>query len=326
MQSEFLKPEFFREGAEIEKFDDQQYRLGRFTKVALLERARGQVIKEYAIEEFDPRWSELFFADPLMAHEAAQGILITYKTLRAGRAAPPTAEEVHQALAPQFKMIYKEAAEIPFVRSVLKTWQLPAIAKKLNERHALISNFFETQLPELVVPTQYVVGEGKNAKGLNARRIYSISPEVKPVVKMSDVFSFDWGRYFRGWRSGITTIHHFNKSELAQMLTDAAQKFTNELEGSFSSDELKKIRRELEILASRAKKLTQKTGWIPFDLLTPENLVITRDGVRIIDTNQGVPADAPVPADVRGEFERSIQFWERIAEMLSAAEEKQQAA
>lgn len=198
--------------------------------------------------------------------------------------------------------------------------KLTEIGRRLAERHAIVKDFFKNTLPDLVVPTQFVVG-ARAGLGKDAKRLYEIQNLVKSAVSIDDDSAYAW-EYMEN-----DPKHPYSEAGLRNLLKrisrEAAEKIYNEMP---DANRRNGLIAQIEVLTARAREFAKETGWIPYDLFKPDNLLMTKDGLRFIDTNMGSShSKFPKNEEV---FNRGIKFWEAVAEELKAmeAEEVRKAA
>lgn len=193
--------------------------------------------------------------------------------------------------------------------------KLTEIGRRMTERQAIVKNYFQNVLPDLVVPTQFIVG-ARAGGGKDAKRLYEIQQMITPAVAFDDKDV----RY--AWMYMQNDPHDpFSESGLENLLEglsyEMAEKIYRELP---DANRRKGLIAQIEILVARGREFVAETGWIPYDLFKTDNLLITKDGLRLIDTNMGVSA-AEYPNWI-AVFNRGVKFWEAVARHLAAAGEQ----
>lgn len=193
---------------------------------------------------------------------------------------------------------------------------LPVIAQSLKRRHEVVSDFFGKEFPDLVVPTQFIIGEGE-VDDHREKTLYEIQKKVDCLVSSS----LDASNYF-----GSLFAETEPTPNLIQMWLDhASDLFSQDIAKVITEKKkLFELARDIGALMARAQAFVKATGYIPFDIFMPSNLFITADGLRIVDTN-GLVSKKFNTSEVFEfritQFDRSIRFWEEVARKIIAMAE-----
>lgn len=195
---------------------------------------------------------------------------------------------------------------------------IPALAREFKRRHEIIAKFFKKQFPDLVVPTQLIMGEDEGAERRGVKRLYEVQAAVKGVAyPRKDDFD-SWELYYWGYRA-----HELPRpeAELEQALRSASESYALDIIDAVRDAELRRrIRGEIEETMEHARQFVAETGEIPYDLFKPDNFLITPEGMRIVDTNMLVKEADDENGFLAERFARSIRFWKEVAGWLAAAE------
>lgn len=281
MENEYHRPSFLHPEVAPTQFPEKEYREGSYTRVAKLKEMPGSV-RELARGDFVVKEYRFHEGDPGW-------------------------RKLFQGDKPLMG-----AAE----------WRLTAIARRLKERHDRVAHFFEGMLPDLVVPTQFIVG-AREGGGPESKRLYEIQSEVEPAVVISDEDISQFGDYMWGGRDlDEKRWEAFTDAEVETLLHETSDRHAAAIRAAVKDPaRLRAITSQIEVVLRRAEHLVEETKWIPYDIFKPDNLIVTVDGLRIVDTNMGVHPARDVYA-TRRQFDRGVKFWEEVARRLAAAEEE----
>ncbi len=150
------------------------------------------------------------------------------------------------------------------------------VAKEFQHKYVLMKNYFAKSLPELVVPTQIIVGEDEKTK---KKHLYEIQPRLdesstahlaKPNNRSMENF---YGHYIRGiWR--------YDQSKAEKDLENFVAYIKNQF-----PDKIDLFKHEISVFIKEISDFPSKEKHIPFDCAWPTNLIFTEQGLRLIDTN-----------------------------------------
>ena len=148
----------------------------------------------------------------------------------------------------------------------LKAWSLPGMAKKLQARQRKVQEYFGKELPNFVVPSQFIVGTDERGTG----HIYEIQEKME--AKRLEI-----GKSF------FTRVEN-DEAEAARICD--IDELAEQMQIKYG-EQINQVKRELDIFIRLAEPLLDSQGW--FTDLSPGNLVFTKDGLRFIDTNYLAP-------------------------------------
>lgn len=296
------RPSFLSKDIEPTGFDDGKLRDGAFTKVANLENLPqevkvkfrdGLVVKQYAFSGYDR--DELNLREGQI-DEHDESIFLS------GIAPFVTKEKRFPSLAELKNAVLEKypATEEAVIKNGYEKFSPLGIAKELRRRNSLVKEHFKKSLPDLVVPSQFIVSESapaldqesQNSPYGNYRRIarplFELQPRIMDKARiarseevrnlhLSIVKAKSTPDGIGGFRPGIQ-----NRKEIEVLAAKVSKAFPAEKS---------KIKKELQAFIRMAKALPQKTNWLIRDLASLENLLITAEGLRLIDTNVGIPAE-----------------------------------
>lgn len=197
---------------------------------------------------------------------------------------------------------------------------IPALAREFKRRHETIAKFFKKQFPDAVVPTQIIVGEDEGPEGRGTPRLYEIQAAVHGLTYPKKEDFDSWELYYWGYRPKELPPP---EAELERALRSASESYALDIIDAVRDVELRgRIRLEIEEIMERARQFVAETGEIPYDLLKPDNFLVTAEGMRIVDTNMLVKAADDENGFLAERFARSIRFWEEVTGWIAAAEEE----
>lgn len=158
----------------------------------------------------------------------------------------------------EFDPDFNEGSEI--TQDVQKARSPMGIAKKLQERQRLVRNYFDRDLPDLVVPSQFIVGSW---------HVYEIQRKM-PANSLLIEESL-----LTPWKS--TTFAQRAK-EVEQLTVNIRL---------LCQEKVPQVKQEIETFVRLIEQMFEQANW--FLDLESGNLLFTKDGLRIIDTNYGLP-------------------------------------
>lgn len=318
------------------------------------------LLKEYKYGEYDYEWKEMFEGDNIINLENSE-IVSMFKELKDNNTNGkiPTMKRVAEDLyqrrldtrhdckefydelkknRPERYKEYEKKIEIEeiqkdpkYVAKIIEEWSLPNIAKKLKERHEQLKNFFQSQcLVNFVVPTNFIIGAEKNETDPSRdgkKHIYEIQQKIDPIEIPKNIFD-DIKKFYLGGYGFILNFTEYAEEEIKLLILNNSEKLANFLKKQLTKDQLIKNITELDILINAVKKIPDELGVVPYDILLPNNMFITADGFRLVDTNQSMPLNTEskdifleedkIMAQERSE--RLIKFWETVRDNLDIAE------
>lgn len=294
----------------------------------------GMVLKKY---KFSDPWNEsylanLFLYDNRYGASEVYDVMMLYTRARKQGVQRPSAQEILNLYGDHNDVSGKKI-DLARVAEIIEAHQLPQIAKEVKERHRSIAEFFNLVLPGVVAETQFIVGEQSLAHGgrqldfdpyVNFGRgtiasLYEVQPKYAPIIPLDQlpeqaVFDliYDFSA-FRHKRPDEAEYYTPKVREMAKVLADQFRTVLN-------NKEREKISSEMRLLMGRAHEATKELGWIPWDIFKIDNMLITTDGIRIIDTNGrwpvGITGRKVTSEDMERIYNRSILFWEEFASKL----------
>lgn len=155
------------------------------------------------------------------------------------------------------------------------------IAKELNQRHLMVEGYFKQSLPELVVPTQIIVGRDEVTGKKTLYEIQSRLDESSTVNTKIDKSL--WPVY---WYYMQEDVKHEVKAG------EALENFITYLHNTFPQ-QIDLFKNQLNIFIEQVTNFQSKENHFPFDLAMLTNLIFTEDGLRLIDTNAVMPIPLP---------------------------------
>ncbi|MFA5926043.1 MAG: hypothetical protein WC831_03845 [Parcubacteria group bacterium] len=365
------RPTFLADQAEIENerlADGQQVKVVELSSVSQVTAEKvpnGYVLKQYKWPEFDMSWTDIFEGDDLInpyTHRTAKA----YERLK--KSGPqedePLTKDIIKAVQEQYEkedsisssrdnekfekeqpdrhaylLQMREKLQNPeYVAKAVEAWRFPNIAKRLHKRNKGLQQFFSSHgLPDLIVPTNIVVGAERNEIDESRdgpKHLYEIQPRINSLALPESVLN---GAYvvYHGANIGMLYFRALSPDQLKKQIEIQSSELSEYLSRSLSLEQLNKIRNEISNLINAAKQLPLEIGKIPYDILMLKNILITKNGLRIIDTNRLIAfpegdivdwmQETVVPGDNISDFDlsqtkmaclqnyqRMVDFWEHI--------------
>ncbi len=262
----------------------------------------------------------------------------------------PTVDELHQDLLDQQRAgTLTERDKMFLDREVLQKWwnesSLMGMAKELKRRHDLVAGYFQDTLPHLVVNTQFLVGSPDSSR--EQARLYEVQKQAVPLRAWQKMLALAEERRQPGYydddaqkekRRRIVqpdplyqaysgaSVYYQSAGEIServkQYLAEAGQVLGQAVRDELADkpEKLKRLKSELQEFIAKAKILPQAQDWIPFDLPLLDNLVFTEEGLRIIDTNQGLQPRRMVHEEykerVTAQYTRALDILQEIQKNL----------
>ena len=156
------------------------------------------------------------------------------------------------------------------------------IAKELQQRHEMIKKYFDQSLPDLVLPTQLIVGKNEMTK---KNSLYEIQSRLDPSSTTNIVNESTFWPVFECFVHGEEKSRVEAEKELAAFIDYLHNTFPQQI-GQFKN--------QLKIFIEQIKNFQTQTNHLPFDCAMLTNLIFTKDGLRLIDTNAIVPTPLPL--------------------------------
>lgn len=264
----------------------------------------------------------------------------------------PTLDELRRFLLEQSQRgeLRRECERFLDRQELEKWWKecsLTGMAKELKRRHDLVQAHFKDTLPNLVVDTQFMIGSPDGSR--EQARLYEVQKQIVPLQSLSKMFKgaseveylFGRKRYYeedvarqyneylknnpivQAYRDALlhsrdTVPQQTVPTEVIEAARTIAQAVHDEL--ASKPAQLRRLKAELRKFIAQAKTLPKVQDWIPFDLPLLENLVFTEEGLRMIDTNQGVqPSRMTYSEDkekIMTRYTRALEVLEKIRKNL----------
>jgi len=318
----FPKPSFLSEKVDIA---EKPFSRGAFVKVVDFSTVKelgdkkissDYVLKQYLFTEFGAGWDQLFEGDE-MFEERTRCILLArqelLKTMPKG--AEPLLKDIADNALERYKEIEKAYPEFreekpeeykeyvawqvklqdpEFVGKVVESWKLSGIAKRLGERNTKLLNYFTKQgLADIIVKTNFIVGAEKGEANENKdgiKHVYEIQPKIESVVLPQTLLDSMRSIYLGGptLAASFGASGSYAPEKITIMIEESTEKLIGMLRETLSVEQLTQIRGEISALIPVAKELPIQTGILPPDILMIGNMLITKEGLRIIDTNLSV--------------------------------------
>lgn len=171
-----------------------------------------------------------------------------------------------------------------------------------------MKEYFASSLPNLIVPTQFIVGSETCHDGLKRNFVYEIQKKI--------VF-FDIGQVVIEPMAGWTKEKTVEEEKKFGWIEDE-EKIAEKIKKSYGK-KTPEIKKELETMVEIAKNLVKETGRIPFDIFSSQNLKFTPDGLRIIDTNINREMGDFIEQElenIKMVFEVYLIYWSKVAKLL----------
>lgn len=152
------------------------------------------------------------------------------------------------------------------IENILEKRSLPGMANRLQARQRKFINYFGKELPNFIIPSQFIVGTGEDGVG----HVYEVQKKIEPgAVELPECLHLP-----------------VDKFENPMARTEAIGQLAKEVRaicGEKSSD----VKKDLEVFIRFAESLVDNEGWFPD--IAPGNMIFTKEGFRCLDTNCIVP-------------------------------------
>lgn len=307
----FLKPEAKLEAAYTDpKNDEEHFHHGGFVVMADLKNIpkgtsekipSGYVLKQYYLDEYSPDWNELFEADEeINTNTSKKGweqhiIIKAFEDAFEQFGRRPTVVEILSRISDNVKSgnMGKNADELvartmaineELIAQILKKYSLETKAKKLKQRYERIRNIFSAELPNIIVPTQFIIGAEKNQQHPDrdgTKRLYELQPKINALEL--ERYENLIGGLFEG-----NNIFGNPHEPIPEYCINIIKNWAKQIKKAFPK-QWQQIKEELKKFIELARPIPEKMKEIPFDMVHPANVKFTADGVRIIDINVVLP-------------------------------------
>lgn len=323
--TEKFRPNFLNPEVGVGPLENGEYGEGSFVKVGNLESlpdsikekaSKGYVIKKYFPTEYrrgdfgTAGWAHLF------SPESAE----QYFVIKLGREVSnfeeennsyPSKDEIKKIIFSEEE--FKQFGDESRLEEFLKNTSITALAKELARRNTIMKDFFSESLPELVLSTQFIIGEemGATEEGVDNRRIYEIQPRIEGFgASVAEMRALD--PYIK---SDMESLGKRGEGVLRNFILRLKQKYP---------DKIDLFKREIGIFIKEIKEFPNKENRLPFDCPFLTNLMFTEHGLRLVDTNMVVSFDDKnkdyknykIIKDLQGRFEKAIKILELVKDRL----------
>ncbi len=164
-------------------------------------------------------------------------------------------------------------------KELKKEISVGGIAKELKHRNLIMKNYFADSLPELIVPTQFVIGRDEKT---NKKIIYEIQP------RLSEASTASMARD-SAFMEPIYRYYHWGVKEDKLVAIECLNKFIVYIKSAFSPEVIDRLKRELPIFIKKITDIRAENKYFPYDCAKLNNLLFTEHGLRLIDTNAVMP-------------------------------------
>ncbi len=334
----FLGPETILREAHTNLITGEKiYHGGGFVVMADLERTPpdirqktpdGYVIKQYRFKEYSPIWNELFPADEDLDtntddNNGRRRILFFAEDALARFGRKPTPKELFSLIPGEDKKTFHIDERL--VAETLKRYSLKAKARKLKEHYDRIRAEFKDELPEIIVPTQFIVGAERNAKHPvrdGERRLYELQPKINAPEKLPhDETIHDY--VLCGGDAGKNYLYDNPREPIPNDIAEIAKSWAEWIKSKFP-EKWQQIKEGLKKFIALARGIPAKMKVIPIDMVHPYNIRFTADGIRIIDINQVLPnldkdskwREMVQPERNLARYNRFLDVWQIVCDKL----------
>lgn len=333
-QPNFLDPEKVRIGKIPDNGSTKEsYRSGSSVVVGTVQMvdpgesvrsARESVLKKYQPEEYDKNWDDKFLGysnieikgiskkDEIFIFEEASQLATYLKR-------SPTAQELSDDI---LKISGRRFGE-KIVAQVLEKYSLNTKAKKLKERHEKAVAYFLNKLPEIIVPTEFIIGTENNdleTERDGRKYIYELQERIGGIGLESVSEAIE--------DALMSYLQYTNKSESAQQdffdryeplpkyVENFAKLWALEIKSAYPA-QAGMLKKQLIAFVEIARRIPVKTDEIPLDLVWLLNMRFTSEGLRIIDTNISFPQNELAnPLGAMSRYHRCLDIWQVVADSL----------
>lgn len=284
--AEKFRPEFLNPDIKVGPLADDKYGRGGFVEVGNLENlpdnikekaTKGYVIKQY-IQSDDP----FDLATTLFLENSEEGrfledlrllVLDFYNLYQLN----PSENEIKQIIHANSKQLFTD--RFKDAKDLLNLVSIGGIAKELKQRNSIIKNYFAESLPELVVPTQVIIGRDE---GSHKKTLYEIQPHLDKASTASYPFSESFYKYYLWGVEG-------EKTKAEEVLNN----FINHIKNTLP-EKIDLFKREIPIFIKEISEMLAKEKYFPYDCAKLNNLIFTEHGLRLIDTNAVIPTSPEI--------------------------------
>lgn len=224
-----------------------------------------------------------------------------------------------------------------------KEWSLSRIASRLKARHDTLQKFFTAQgLADFVVPTHFIVGAEKhktNPDRDGKKHVYEIQRKIGAVeipFKVEKDVDTIYAGFYREPFSLPPKLQTLSGQEIKTKVGNASKDIAEFLVEKLDKEQLAVITQQLDAILKAVKRMPKELGILVEDILKPDNLLITVDGLRLIDTNSSLPwpnqttdsweektvipstesSDQEIVSGLKQRYDRLLFFWESVRDEL----------
>jgi hypothetical protein len=166
---------------------------------------------------------------------------------------------------------------------------LEAKAQKLKQRYEKIKDVFADELPNIIVPTQFIIGAEKNKQHPDhdgEKRLYELQPKISSL-RLSD--TRDVHEYvFNGGESEHNYLYYNPQEPIPKNILGTAKIWATQINENFPNQR-QQIKDELKKFIELSRPIPERMNEIPYDMVHPANVGFTSDGIRIPDINLVLP-------------------------------------
>lgn len=305
-EHKFSRPTFLRPETKLDagntdpKNDEEHFYQGSFVVMAELKNIpkemrenvpNGYVLKQYHLEEYSPIWNELFEADEEVNTNTAEKkvwvIIDAFENAFNKFGRRPTSDEILALISDDKKS--EMAIDENFIAQTLKKYSLETKAQKLRQRYERIRDVFSDELPDVIVPTQFIIGAEENQQHPDrdgAKRLYELQPRIS-MLELRDKRSVK-DYVFNDSDSERNYLYGFPQESIPENIVNIVKFWAEQIKETYPN-QWKQIKEELKKFIELSRPIPEKMKEIPYDMVHPANVGFTSDGVRIIDINLVLP-------------------------------------
>ncbi|MFA6426886.1 MAG: hypothetical protein WCW16_00360 [Candidatus Magasanikbacteria bacterium] len=298
----FLKPEIKLEAGYTDpENDEKHFYHGNFVVVADLKNIPkeirekipgGYILKQYQSEEYSPNWNELFEADKEVNTNTAEKkgtwvIIDAFEDAFNKFGRRPTVNEVLTLISDDKKS--EMAIDENFIVQTLKKYSLETKARKLKKRYEEIKNVFSDELPNIILPTQFIIGAEENRQHPDrdgAKRLYELQPKINALKLRGTRPVHEY--LHTGGNPGKNFLYDSPHVPIPENIINIVKMWAKQIKETFPK-QCAQIKEELEKFIELARPIPEKMNEIPHDMVHPVNVGFTADGIRIFDINLVLP-------------------------------------
>lgn len=307
-----IRPSFLPDSIKVGPLSEDGYGEGYFTQVGNLENLPedinrnipdGFVLKEYAsllTQNTRPSLRGFYTSDGLMMgagvftlraggekRKFLLGLRTAIEKFEKTNGHLPSEQEIKEVIFEDesFRIFQDKFGGRAGCKDLYYKTYIRAVAQELEKRNLVMKNYFAKLLPELVVPTHVFIDQDKKTK---EKRLYEIQPRIKHV--------------------------DYNNAEDLDEFVDNIKIMFPEMVFVF--------KKELAIFIKEIRKIPSETGHIPYDCPALGNLLFTKNGLRLIDTNAVFPVSEEPSEEEKNDVETAMRTFVANLKKLEIIESK----